>query len=181
MKVHSRIGSTRLSFIGKHVTVKIPEPDIASIQVDSIAWRFRQVRLSRFLRDLLGSEDEDSSILFGIQGMFANRREAQCWKKLRGIVLPTRALFAGAIATQPTTEDVPLEAEELRAALYRAIGRRDIHREGAVWAFEEAENFGCLGGRILMKDFGDWDTPEFLFAHRDAIRRELEKLAMKLE
>lgn len=176
-----------MAFVGEQTTIKIPLPKLAYIHAKQLAWYFNQVRLSRFLREFTGSEELDSSFFFGIQGIGANRREAESWKVLREIVVPTRSFFGGIIAVQPTTEDVPVLGKDvfardnvIRKVMWKAIDERKIRQAGATHTLSNVKNFGMLDGRILFRDFGAPGIPELLMQHKESVRRELQRLSLNL-
>ena len=172
MEVHK--GKSRIAFVGKHFTCKIPNPNTLR-QLSDIQEYVKQ-------RDLKGLykwfQYTENGFRWAISGVLQNWQEFKLSKELNGIVVPTRLSVFGIFNIQDTATDLPKNISNhiLFVELGRAIGydiMKDTH------TFRNSDNFGIHNGQAKIRDYGDPKIGSILKDHFSKIKESLRSLISK--
>lgn len=173
-------GTSRLAFVGKQNTVKVPNISVLGTRVKELLSPNNKMRRLAW-EYAFKPENTAMSIRYDLQGLFANQREGKHWRQLRGIALPTRTHFGGGIAVQPTATDMTCaDAKHLVFRLFDdEFGDKKIIEYGVEHTLFNPDNYGIYEGSVQLRDFGDLGMPEFLLDHQKQVRtifRELTQM-----
>lgn len=169
-----RKGTSRIAFVGKHFTCKVPNPT-TFCDLTEIFRLLRSKNIKGLYRWLQYTEGNRHGLRWVMSGFLQNWREFKLSKELGDMVVPTRLSLFGLLSIQDTAYDLSaISDDELFKSLRRAIGpeiMRDSH------TFSNRNNFGIHGDRAKIRDYGGVKTVPILRKHRNSIDLALKSLA----
>lgn len=171
MEVH--LGSSRYAFVNGTYAFKVPRFDFIT-QLKLLKTQYDLKGFKGIINWLTRSEDSMWGIKrLLVRGSAQNLRELRLSRKLKSILVPTRASILGLLNVQDKALPVNLEMEDLIKILEKYVGE-DIWKDSHT--FCNPDNYGIHDNKVKLRDYGGKNAQSVLIEHREDLRNAFQAM-----